>query len=86
MVRVLELAQALVADGTLERVAYGDLTVDDMRQAREILIFGTTTDVTRVREFDGRALPAASPVFTALSGLLLADIRHGNPPQRTLID
>lgn len=85
MARVLELAQALVTDGTLSRVAYGDLTLADMHQAREILIFGTTTDVTRVRAFDGRMLPEACPVFTALSRLLLEDIRHGKPPQRTLI-
>ena len=86
MTRVLELAQSLVADGQLSRVEYGDLTRADLRDAREILIFGTTTDVTRVREFDGRTLPDECPVFTALSRLLLDDIRHGNPPQRTLID
>lgn len=86
MARVLELAQALVTDGTLSRVSYGDLTLADMRQAREILIFGTTTDVTRVRVFDGSTLPEACPVFTALSRLLQEDIRHGKPPQRTLID
>jgi len=86
MVRVLELAQSLVADGTLRRIEYGDLTLADMHQAREILIFGTTTDVTRVRCFDGRTLPGDGPVFTALSRLLQGDIRHGTPPQRTPID
>jgi len=86
MARVLDLAQALVTDGTLSRIAYGDLTLADLQNAREILIFGTTTDVTRVCEFDGRPLPEASPVFTALSRLLQADIRHGTPPQRTPID
>ncbi len=86
MVRVLELAESLVADGTLHSLRYGDLTLADMHQAREILIFGTTTDVTRVRCFDGRTMPEDSPVFTALSRLLQEDIRHGKPPQRTLID
>lgn len=85
MVRVLELAESLVADGTLRTIRYGDLTLADMHEAREILIFGTTTDVTRVREFDGRTLPDACPVFTALSRLLLEDIRSGQPPQRTLL-
>jgi branched-chain amino acid aminotransferase len=79
MARVLELAQGLVTDGLLSRVAYGDLTRDDIHQAREILIFGTTTDVTRVREFDGKLLPPDSPVYSALSRLLQDDIRHGSP-------
>jgi branched-chain amino acid aminotransferase len=86
MVRVLELAEALVADGRLTNSGYGDLTVEDLQESREIMIFGTTTDVTRVRCFDGRVMPEDSPVFNALSQLLLHDIRHGVPPYRTPIE
>lgn len=85
MRRVLELAQALVIDGTLRQVRYGNVTRDDMHRAREILIFGTTTDVTRVRRFDDREMPLDSPVFEALSRLLLNDIRSG-VSHRTPID
>jgi len=85
MSRALELAQSLVANGLLQGVEYGDITQDDILRAREMLIFGTTTDVTRVRRFDGRDLPEGSPVFAALSRLLLDDIRSGSS-HRTAID
>ena len=77
MTRVLELAKTLVADGVLQQAGYDDITRDDIRLAREILIFGTTTDVTLVRRFDGRDMPRPCPVFEALSRLLLDDIHNG---------
>jgi branched-subunit amino acid aminotransferase/4-amino-4-deoxychorismate lyase len=85
MSRVLELAKTLVAEGALQRAGYDDITRDDLRLAREMLIFGTTTDVTLVRRFDGQDMPRFSPVFEALSRLLLHDIHNGTA-HRTPID
>lgn len=77
MSRAFELATGLVANGLLTSVGYGDITQNDIANAREMLIFGTTTDVTRVCRFDRRDMPSACPVFEALSQLLLDDINHG---------
>ena len=85
MQRVLALAQDLVKDGTLTQVGYAPISRDALQQAREMLIFGTTTDVTRVSRFDGYVLPADDAVFKALSQCLLADIHHGTA-HRTPID
>ncbi len=83
--RVLELAQALVKEGLLTQAGYGDITVADILGAREMLVFGTTADVTRVRCFEGTVFPEEGPVFQALSRLLQADIRTGKS-HRTLLD
>ncbi len=85
MQRVLALAQDLVKDGTLTKVGYAPISRDALRQAREMLIFGTTTDVTRVTRFDGYVLPSDDSVFKALSQRLLADIHRGTD-HRTLVE
>lgn len=84
MVRVMALAETVVAEGILKEVRFGDISRREIEAAREIVIVGTTTDVTRVREFDGRTVGdgAAGPVFTRLSELLLDDI-HNNAAMRT---
>jgi branched-chain amino acid aminotransferase len=86
MNRVLEFAEGLVRDGALSGVKRNRVSRQDLAEAREILIFGTTTDVTAVVAFERRAVGAGrpGPVFAALSRRLLADIR-GNPEMRTLI-
>jgi branched-chain amino acid aminotransferase len=77
MTRVLELAASRVADGLLRRIEHADIPRDDVARAAEMLIFGTTPDVTAAVEFEGRAIADGKPgpVFRALSGLLLEDIR-----------
>jgi branched-subunit amino acid aminotransferase/4-amino-4-deoxychorismate lyase len=84
MMRVMELAKRVVAQGLLKEVSFGDLLRRDMETAQEIFIVGTTTDVTQVREFDGEpvACGVRGPVFNRLSQLLLDDI-HGNASMRT---
>ncbi len=81
MMRVMILAEKLVEEGVIKAVGFGDVYKHDMAQAREILIVGTTTDVTHVREFDGALVGGDSspgPVFRRLSELLQADIRTNN--------
>ncbi len=77
MARVMELAEGLVEDGRLCAVNFGDITRNDIHSAREVLIFGSTIDVTHVLQFDKHRLPPERPIFEALSNLLLADIYQG---------
>jgi branched-subunit amino acid aminotransferase/4-amino-4-deoxychorismate lyase len=86
MMRVMALAEQVVAEGLLKRVCFGDIYKRDLRNAREIIIAGTTTDVTHVREFDDEAVGdgTAGPVFQRLSELLLEDI-HRNSAMRTSV-
>jgi branched-chain amino acid aminotransferase len=84
MVRVMELAEKAVEDGLLSRVCFGDIYRKDIMAAKEILIVGTTTNVTRVKEFDGEPVgsPDSHPVYDILSRLLREDIAS-NPDLRT---
>lgn len=81
MLRALHHAEELVHRGLLSAVETGPITRDDLAQAREILIFGTTPDVTAVFALDGKPVGsgAPGPVFKALSELLLREI-HGDTP------
>jgi len=76
MMRVAELAEALVDDGTLREVAFHRVTRDDVRAAAEVLVVGTTPNVTFACEYDGRKVGDGSPgpVYAALSRLLIEDI------------
>ena len=74
--RALDLAQQLVADGTLSCAEYRDIPPEQAAQAKEIFIFGTTTDVTSVIEWEGRPVGDGSPgpVAAKLLDLLLNDM------------
>ena len=76
--RVMELAGELVKSGELEVVDFADITCDQVLGATEVLVLGTTPNVTRVSEFDGKMIGGGQqgPVFEKLSALLLDDIRN----------
>jgi branched-chain amino acid aminotransferase len=82
--RTEELAERLVEQGHLAAVESGALTVQDAREAAELLILGTTPDVAAVTEFDGAPVGtgAPGPACIALGRLLTDDILH-NPDMRT---
>jgi branched-subunit amino acid aminotransferase/4-amino-4-deoxychorismate lyase len=84
MLRVCELARTLVNEGALRGVAFCGITRDDVRNAREMLVVGTTRNVIAVREYDGAPVGAGvpGPVWRGLSALLDEDM-HGNPRMRT---
>ncbi len=86
MVRAMELAETVVAEGLLKQVCFGDLNRTDIDHAQEVMILGTTINVTHVREFDDRPVGEGTygPVFKRLSQLLLDDI-HNNSAMRTPI-
>lgn len=70
MNRCFELAEDL----GISRAERG-FTVEDVKGAKEVLIFGTTTEVTAVVEFDGVSIQGGrfGPVFEALSKRLRED-------------
>lgn len=84
MLRVMELARALPAGSAVVRTENADLAKADVARAAEMLIFGTTPDVTAVVEFDGRPVGDGrpGPAFQVLGRLLADDIR-GNASLRT---
>ncbi len=76
MMRVVELAEANMAEIGLSSVNLRDITQRELRDAAEIIIVGTTPNVTAVREFDRKSLPAPIPgsITSQLNELLLSDI------------
>jgi branched-chain amino acid aminotransferase len=74
--RALDLAQTLVADGTLKTAEYRNITPAQAAQAKEIFIFGTTTDVTPVIEWEGCPVGGGKPgpVAEKLLALLRSDM------------
>lgn len=85
MLRVMALAETLVRSGELAAVEQADIPRDAVERAAEMLIFGTTPNVTAVVEFDGKPVGGGKPgpVFAKLARLLEDDI-HGNPAMRIM--
>lgn len=83
MNRVVELAQALVATGQVRTIARGPISKSELATARELLIFGTTPDVTSAISLDGTPIAGGrpGPIGTALLALIQCDIRD-NPTVR----
>lgn len=78
MLRVMALAQSLVADGTLAFSGLADITLQDIQAARELIIAGTTLNVVAGVEFDGQSIGSGQPgpIYRRLAALLEADIRE----------
>ncbi len=76
MLRVMQLAEALVEAGDLKAIAFRDITEADVRGAAEMLIVGTTINVVSVRSFEGVPVGdgAPGPVGGALNARLMSDI------------
>jgi branched-chain amino acid aminotransferase len=77
--RALDLAQKLVKEGVLRAAEYRDITPEQAAQAREIFIFGTTTDVTPVIEWEGCPVGDGKP--GPLSEKLLALLKKDMTPE-----
>lgn len=77
MFRATELAKGLVASGALTAVRSSAISREMIASAKEMLIFGTTPDVTAVVEFDGRPIGSGrpGPVALDLNRLIINDIR-----------
>ena len=81
MQRAFSLADHGIRDGWLAGKRTADITRAELSDAAEILIFGTTTNVTAVTEHDGRPVSDGKPgpVQSALSALLLREQTTDNP-------
>ena len=86
MIRVMELARSLPATQQLAAVETADIARTDVEDAAEMLIFGTTPDVTAATEFDGKPVGGGKPgpVFKQLNRILLEDI-HQNAGMQTRV-
>lgn len=86
MERVSQLAPRLSAD-RIRGVRRKNIPEAALRSASEILIFGTTPDVTSVVSYDGRPVGTGrpGPARNALQALLENDILR-NPDQRTEVE
>ena len=75
--RLLELAPALVRAGTIAGVEVCDVPVDVARNAREMMLLGSSVKVAPVVEWDGRPIGDGrpGPVARALLQLLEEDMR-----------
>ncbi|OFZ17678.1 MAG: hypothetical protein A2Z20_00505 [Bdellovibrionales bacterium RBG_16_40_8] len=60
LVRTLELAEKL-SQGMVSRVYLADLSVDDLRSAREIMMVGTTLGVLPVTKFENALISGGRP-------------------------
>ncbi len=88
MLRVVELAGELAASGrTPSAVVFRDITPAEAETADEMLIVGTTPNVTTVRQFNERVFETAleGPIYLSLSEALQRDI-HTNDALHTTID
>ena len=79
MMRVFELAEKLVEEKIIKSVEERDLTDDDLREAREVMMIGTTLDVLPVTSFEGEKISngVQGPVAQRLLELLREDIAQG---------
>ena len=84
VMRATELAEALVAAGTLQDVVFEDITLTEAYSSAEMLLFGTTFDILPVVAFDrhpiGNGTPG--PVFRGLRERLRWDM-YKNPAAQT---
>lgn len=78
--RVRAMAPAAVHAGALSAVESADIPRVALDEASEILVFGTTPDVTAVVQLDGRPVGTGrpGPAHAALGRLLAEDIRSNN--------
>lgn len=74
--RATELAAGLMQDGRLAGVEHRALSLKDLEQAREVILFGTTLDVLPVTSLEGRPVGEGrpGPVARELLALIRRDI------------
>jgi 4-amino-4-deoxychorismate lyase len=78
--RVLELAQHLVGRGVLTGVEVCDIPADDARNAREMVLLGSSVKVAPIVAWDGRPIGDGTPgpAAAALLALIEEDMRGGD--------
>jgi len=84
MLRVMELAQGLVEEGVITRIAFEDISEEMVYSASELLVIGTTLNVASASHYEGRQVGACcpGPIGKRLDLLLERDVL-GNTERRT---
>lgn len=79
MMRTFELAEELIQEGLLSAISERDLSEQDVMQAKEVMMIGTTLDVLPVTEYEGQKIGQGTqgPVAARLLQLLREDIKKG---------
>jgi 4-amino-4-deoxychorismate lyase len=80
VMRILELAKTLVADGRLKDIVVADVPIDEARQAAEMMIIGSSVKVAPVTQWDGQPVGDGKPgpIAKALLELLEKDMREAS--------
>ena len=80
MNRVAELAAGLVAEDVLRGVERGPISSGEALAAAEVLVFGTTPDVTSAIEWDGQPIGTGKPgpIGSTLNARLSLDIAENH--------
>jgi len=78
--RVLELAPRLVGRGVLSGVEVADIPAEDARNAREMVLLGSSVKVAPIVAWDGRPIGDGKPgpAAAALLELIDEDMRGGD--------
>lgn len=86
MMRIADLARENSAGLGISAVNFRDIPAAELDDAAEIIIVGTTPNVTAVRKFNGKPTPRPVPgrIASALNRMLLHDIHH-NTRMRTIV-
>jgi len=76
LLRVMALAEELVSDGTLVSIDHADISREQVAAASELLVLGTSRNVTSAVVFDGKPIGDGKPgpVRERLNALLEEDI------------
>lgn len=76
MLRCVEYGKALTVQGKLRGVERRDITETDIIDAAEVIIVGTTTFVSSIRDYEGHTIGNGrpGPVAAALAKMLYAEI------------
>jgi 4-amino-4-deoxychorismate lyase len=78
--RLLELAKKLQLQGLVTGVEVRDITVDEARAAREMMLLGSSVKVAPIIQWDSQMIGTGKPgpVAKALLQLLEDDMRNGD--------
>jgi 4-amino-4-deoxychorismate lyase len=77
--RALELAKQLVTTGQLKDIVVADVSIEEARQAAEMLLVGSSVHVAPITQWDGQPVGDGKPgpIAKALLELLETDMREG---------
>ena len=85
MIRAFDLSEKLKTQGFIKSIQERDIHEDDIRNAKEVMMIGTTLDVLPVSSFEGAKIGEGhqGPVAKEMLKLLRADIKNG--PKATAV-